>query len=424
MAEVDQSLEAATSYTILEEDLELDRKALGLDYADVSNEFFSIATEENIRNFAYSYGDDNPLYCDPHYGASTRWGGQIAPGVMSGILNRKLFGERPPRELRGGRYRGIHVFASRFHWEFYQPPRPGDVFYAFVRLDDVKESHSGFAGRAIFRTTRWVKMNQRAEILGVHRMVGIYAERKRAGENRKKSPPVEPAVYDDAALAEIDAVYAQERRRGAEPRWWEDVQPGDSIDRLAKGPFTLTDIIAFHAGGYHLTDLRTSRRAWQNRTRIPAFYVKNAQGIPDVAQRVHWDTAFSQATGNALSIDYGSMREFWLHHGVTDWMGDDGWIVDQHVELKKFSLHGDSHLITGTVTRKEREGERCIVRIEAQATNQRGIVTAEGSFTVALPSRAHGPVPLVAPSEELREQARRMMEHHERLSREARDADR
>ena len=32
-----------------------------------------------FRHVANCYGDDNPLWCEPDYGASTRWGSVIAP---------------------------------------------------------------------------------------------------------------------------------------------------------------------------------------------------------------------------------------------------------------------------------------------------------------------------------------------------------
>lgn len=36
-------------------------------------------TADGVRHFAYGYGDDNPLWCDPEYGRRTRWGEMIAP---------------------------------------------------------------------------------------------------------------------------------------------------------------------------------------------------------------------------------------------------------------------------------------------------------------------------------------------------------
>ena len=37
-----------------------------------------------FRHVAESYGDDNPLWCDPEYAATTRWEGAIAPPPMVG----------------------------------------------------------------------------------------------------------------------------------------------------------------------------------------------------------------------------------------------------------------------------------------------------------------------------------------------------
>src|SRR3546814_17053239 len=76
---------------------------------------------------------------------------------------------------------------------------------------------------------------------------------------------------------------------------------------MAKGPLTETDMIVFHAGGYGFVHYApcSNRIAFKNRRRIAPFYVKNEYGIPDVAQRVHWDSAWAQAIGNPMAYDYG-----------------------------------------------------------------------------------------------------------------------
>ena len=407
--------DAAVAATISVEDLEADARAIGIDFADGAQEFLGTATPEAIRNFAHSYGDDNPLFCEPDYGAATRWDGQIAPSIMAGIVNAPLRGDPVPPELRGGRYRGIHVFASAFSWDFYKPMRPGDTIFAFSRLDSVEERETAFAGRTVFRTQRWVKMNQNAEVLSVHRMLGAYTERK-AARDRKTNVSVEPARYTEDDLTAIDAMYAQERRRGAETRYWEDVEVGEALPPMVKGPFTITDIIRFHAGGYHLNDLCTGRLAWANRQRKPRFYIPNEQGIPDVAQRVHWDPAWARATGNPTSIDYGSMREFWLHHHMTDWIGDDGWVVSQRVELRKFSYLGDTMFLSGEVVAKREVDGRALVDLELRATSQRDVVTATATATVALPRRAEPILHLPPCPEQLTQEAAAMMARHNELT--------
>src|SRR3546814_10882343 len=110
---------------------------------------------------------------------------------------------------------------------------------------------------------------------------------------------------------------------------------------MAKGPLTETDMIVFHAGGYGFVPYApcSNRIAFKNRRRIAPFYVKNEYGIPDVAQRVHWDSAWAQAIGNPMAYDYGVMRDCHLSHFLTDWMGDDGWLVSQTSEIRRSEEH-------------------------------------------------------------------------------------
>jgi len=263
-----------------------------------------------------------------------------------------------------------------------------------------------------------IKMNQRAEIVAISRTLAIHTERKTAREKGKYSD-IKPATYTDEDLERLDAIYAAEQRRGAETRWWEDVEVGETVTPMAKGPLTETDMIVFHAGGYGFVpyELVTNRLAYKNRKRIKPFYVKNEYGIPDVAQRVHWDSAWAQAIGNPMAYDYGVMRDCYLSHFVTDWMGDEGWLVRQASEIRKFNYIGDSHIITGEVVGKRIMGDgRCLVDIEMRGTNQRDLVTCPGMATVALPSREHGPVMLPSPPADLEQQGiERMTRHREQV---------
>src|SRR3546814_21199983 len=104
-------------------------------------------------------------------------------------------------------------------------------------------------------------------------------------------------------------------------------------------------MIVCHAGGYGFVPYApcSNRIAFKNRRRIAPFYVKNECGIPDVAQRVHWDSAWAQAIGNPMAYDYGVMRDCHLSHFLTDWMGDDGWLVYQTSEIRKFNYVRETH---------------------------------------------------------------------------------
>ena len=241
-------------------------------------------THDAMRNFARSYGDDNPLYNSEDYGASTRWGGQIASPMIPIALGRPLFEDPPAEKVKRPSFRGIHVFVSGSRWNWYRPLCENDELYSFGGIESVVEKRSEFAERSLLMLYAMVKMNQRAEIVAVSRTLAIHTERKTAREKGKYAS-IEPATYTDDDLAKLDAIYAAEQRRGAETRWWEDVEVGEALQPMAKGPLTQTDMIVFHAGGYGFVpyELRANRLAYENRQRIKAFYVKNEHGIPDVA---------------------------------------------------------------------------------------------------------------------------------------------
>jgi acyl dehydratase len=417
MTETRSEFERATADTISEKDLERDRAAEGIDVPSIEEEWLATGTPETIRNFARSYGDPNPLWCDPAYGRSTRWASQIAPPMMTYQLNEPLRADPPDPRSKGGSYRGIHAFVSGGSWEWYRPIYPGDTVFCFKGLEKVEEKPSEFAGRSIIRTLRYVKINQHAEVLGIHRTIVIYTERKAARERKKYTEIPEPE-WTDEQLAELDAIYEAETVRGAEPRWWEDVQVGDALGPMAKGPLTTTDIILFHAGGYGFVPygLKTGRLGHENRKRIAPFYVKNDHGVPDVAQRVHWDNAWSQAIGNPRAYDYGVLRQCWMYHLLTDWMGDDAWIVREQNQIRRFNYHGDAHRLTGEVTAKREEQGRLVVDVSFRATNQRDEDTVMGTATIALPSREHGGVVLPTPPEDVRRRAAEIMRRHGELA--------
>jgi acyl dehydratase len=223
-------------------------------------------------------------------------------------------------------------------------------------------------------------------------------EREKARE-RKKYDAVTIEPWTEEGIAELDAQYGAERPRGAEPRRWEDVEEGQKIGPLVKGPLTVTDMVCWHVGmGMGMYDVAPLRLAYKNRRRIPRFYHRDELGVPDAMQRVHWDPAFARQSGNPTTFDYGRMRETWLIHACTDWMGDDAWLWRLRVEFLKFNYVGDVQWVEGEIVRKYlAEGQRPAVDLELRTRNQRDEVTSPASATVLLPSREHGPVRLPEP---------------------------
>jgi acyl dehydratase len=404
------------------EDIERARSLVGVYHATTQREHFTVACEDVIHNFARGYGDDNPLFTDPGYGATTRWGSMIAPPMIGIAVNKPLRADPVPAELRRPSFRGIHVFVSGSSTDFYRPVYPGDTLYQFQGFEDVELKESEFAGRSLIITRAHVRMNQRAEVVSVSRVIVIHTERHES-KGRNKYAGIEPARYSDADIAEIDAIYAAESRRGGAKRHWEDVSVGDTTGTTAKGPLTVTDMIVFHAGGYGFTPYAPAagRLAYQNRKRIKPFYIPNEFGVPDVAQRVHWDNAWARSVGVPMAYDYGMLRDCWLTHHLTDWMGDDGWLVQHSSQMRRFNYVGDTHLITGEVVGKRVAAGMHFVDLELRGTSQRDEVTCPATATVALPSREADSVALPRVPEAVAQQAVQMMARHGELLRQRAD---
>src|SRR5207248_3413696 len=207
-------------------------------------------------------------------------------------------------------------------------------------------------------------------VLGGQYRLMVRTERAKARE-RKKYDDVAVAPYTDAEIDAIDAQYAAEAPRGAVPRWWEDVAVGDPIGPMVKGPLTVTDMICWHVGmGMGLYGVKPLRLGAQNRKRIPRFFHRDELNIPDVMQRVHWDPEFARRSGNPTTFDYGRMRETWLIHLCTDWMGDDAWLWKLDCEFRRFNYVGDTQWLRGTITRKYlADGDRPAVDLDLVAEN-------------------------------------------------------
>ncbi|XVQ08277.1 hypothetical protein ACQP1W_37815 [Spirillospora sp. CA-255316] len=390
--------------TITDEGVERLRARIGIPQVYPAPPHYRRPGEDAFRHVAWSYGDDNPLWSDPGYAAGTRWKGTIAPPALVG--GDSLIGEdalsdaemERQDELRGDPLRGVHAFYAASEREWWAPLTPGHEILRRTALVGVVDRPSDFGGRGVQEWTAQAFQTDEGTLLGAQYRMMFRTERGKARERRKYDDvAIEP--WTEEAIADLDARCAAEAPRGAEPRWWEDVRVGDPVGPLVKGPLTVTDMVCWHVGmGMGMYNVAPLRLAYRNRRRVPRFYHRDELGVPDAMQRVHWDPAFARKSGNPTTFDYGRMRETWLIHACTDWMGDDGWLWRLRVEFRRFNYVGDVQFAEGEVTRRYlAEGDRPAVDLELRTRNQRGEVTSPASATILLPSREHGPVRLPGP---------------------------
>ncbi len=268
--------------------------------------------------------------------------------------------------MKGDPLRGVHAFYAASAREWWSPLYPLRRTFRRNALVAALDKPSEFAGRAIHEWTAQVFRDDTGVLLAGQYRLMVRTEREKARERKKYDGDRAPPVHRRPDRRDRRAVRIANGARGAEPRWCEDVDEGDEVGPMVKGPLTVTDMVCWHAGmGMGLYGVKPLRLGYQNRTRIPRFFHRDDLNVPDVMQRVHWDPEFARRSGNPTTFDYGRMRETWLIHLCTDWMGDDAWLWKLDCEFRKFNYVGDTQWLRGRVVRKYlADGDRPAVDLE------------------------------------------------------------
>ena len=196
----------------------------------------SEATYDTIRHFANGIGDDNPLWNDEEYAKSTAYGDMIAPPSFLFTCNQgPLSRGRTSGGFRG--FTGVHRYWSSDGWEYFHPIKRGDRIHGETYLTDFIEHKSAYAGRTIEDSATQTFYNQRGEKIATHRLNFINFERSTAARAGKYKDMGEH-VWTQDELESLWADIEKEERRGAEPRYWEDVEVGGEIPWVVKGPLS------------------------------------------------------------------------------------------------------------------------------------------------------------------------------------------
>jgi acyl dehydratase len=340
------------------------------------------ATRDNIRHYAHGIGDDNPLWCNPEYAEKSRFGGITALPSFLFSTSRIISG------YVGG-LPGVHAMWAGADWSWHAPIRRNDEIRTEAHLKDLISHETKFAGRAIQQIYHVDFYNQRNELLADADSWCFRTERDAARERGVKYTEVrEKGIrqYTKEELEEFYNLYAAEKPRGSEPRYWEDVNVGDELPTMPKGPMTVTGFIAY-AQGWGGLYIRANRIAWKQIDAHPGLGIVNKFNIPDCPERVHWEEEFARQVGTPGAYDYGPERCSWLTHHLTDWMGDHGFLRKASCKIRRHNPEGDLLVIRGTVKDKRIENGRYLVEISQEARQQDNELSVIGTGLVELPSR-------------------------------------
>jgi len=340
-------------------------------------------TQDNIRDFCNYMGSENPLFLDEGYAAQTRWGSIVAPSAMVG------------QAIIAPGLRGIQWIYAGIEWQFFQVMRPGDVITQRGHLADAVEKRGRTVPRMILQMGDVTCTRSDGVEVAKSRVYHMRTPRRQAPGGMNYS--AQSQRWSTEELSALEKELATATVRGSQPRYWEEVQEGAEMPPVAYGPLRVVDI-AF-TGSY--TDsgaisaegvAHNGAHVYQlfNRRRHPAdTYADPETGVQDHPHRGHWERFMAREVGMPGIYDMGPQRVSWLCRYITDWMGDNAFLVRLSAWLRRPNLVGDVTRFSGSVRHKWVEHGFHLVQCDMYAVNQRGEIIMPGDAVVSLPS-IHG----------------------------------
>ena len=264
------------------------RQRINVRITDTLEPWCHEATRDNIRHYAHGIGDDNPLWCDPGYAKTTRYGDVIALPSFLFATNRIISG------YCGG-LSGVHAMWAGANWNWHMPVARNTQIRSEAYLKDLVEHQTRFAGRTVQQIYHVDFYNQQDELVADADSWVFRSERDTARESGTKYTATKERgrkIYSDMDLAAIFKLYEDEKIGGKTPREWAEVEVGNRLPTMVKGPMTITGFIAY-AQGWGGLYIRANKLAWKQHSKHPGLGIKNRFGIPDCPERVHWEEEFA-----------------------------------------------------------------------------------------------------------------------------------
>lgn len=351
----------------------------------------TLVTEDLIRHYADATGDTNPLWRSQEYGRTTRYGGIIAPPRFLDFITPTYGGVAIPFSdipgmvpLNGG---------NSVNW--YKVIRPGDKFSVtdqFTGCIEITKPEKPIP-RLFKLTSIRTYYNQRDEVVAESRgnIICIFnyvdPDAPKTEKPKGKYDDLKRHTFTDEELEVIKENYRNEFRRGRDILYWEDVNEGDELPTLAKGPTTVEDSLAFFGGvGYYSAYKVKDMWLDANPNLIILDPDTRAMTPPSL---IHISDTHARLQGMPYAIAFAAQTEGNICHMICNWMGDDGFLKYLYCQSRRINIIGDMNWIKGKVVKKyiNEEGEH-LVDLKVWAENQDHIVHMPGDATVRLLSRS------------------------------------
>jgi hypothetical protein len=341
---------------------------------------------ETVSRFCRGFADMNPLYHKKAYAEASPWGRVIAPPAAI------CYAETVNGASEG--FPGCHTIWRGVTYNWKRPMFADEVVKATTVLEDVYiiEDSKFAGGRAAVQNYATKIETLQDEYVGTYRTSWHRFSRTDAKKSAKYAG-IERHIWTDEELEGVWAEYHSQNlknRQGKEPLYIEDVNIGDEVPYIIKGPVTLTSKIAFEmafgAMGWFVGH-ELALALWEKQPKLP---IRNEENVPEPPVAIHWTNERCKTyLGMPGAYEAGFERLNWLTQLMNNWIGDHGVLRKLDCQFRAFHWQGDACRLYAKVTGKREENGEHLVDLDMWTeSHPRGQRTTDGEITVQLPSKA------------------------------------
>ena len=358
---------------------------IGKDAPDVP-QGLKVADWTSVERFCAALGDINPLYNDTAGGVGTLYNTMIAPPTF-------ILAARTPDS--GGAYEkkdyGLRRFSISASAEWNDVIRLADRLAGDLKITSV-DNGGQLGGRDTAEvksaaTYRDVSGGVLATATGTVAMVPFE-------QGRPLILDRDIHQYSEAEIRQLETdLDAIPPHRGSLPRYWSEVQEGDKLPTLVKGPVSYNEISTWSlaeaksprasigAVAHQMVMERPGRQTMNPSTLWPYFDWEQSYG----------DILSIGAIGFKMPVSQGLMRFALTGQIITNWMGDLGFLRSMSLDLPNHFCYQDTMWVSGEVVKKYREqvgsAEYYAVEVKLTAKNQLGEPLVDGTAVAYLPEK-------------------------------------
>lgn len=345
------------------------------------------ATYDSIRHYAFGIGDDNPLWIDEEYASAGPYGTMVAPPTF--FYSCFAPGIAPA-------FPGMQSFQAGGDCRWERLPRRGERVVAKATLTKIDRVEGKTVKDLIIEHGETEYRTGAGELLATFKSRSFRTPRPGA-DGALQYEPIPQHVYTQEELDAIEHQILTQTRRGGVDRFWEDVEVGDEVPGVVKGPLDRLTMTCYYAGALATAGYKAGEIRWRMRRKaldfpdtMPNNYDVTYFQEMGIASAGHQDDNVAQALGMPAAYDNGHQRMGWIANAVTDWMGDTGFLEHMYTEIRRPNVFGNTVWVTGEITGKRIDSETgsALVEMKLKAVDQRGVENARSTAEVRLPSRA------------------------------------